>query len=397
VRIVASQNGTNITQTGGTLLLGVPGGQNSLDNLQAGQFVELEVSSSSNGCYISANKPIGVCTFLSFIPGVNIFTSSPAQCWIPATDQTAPKALIAPFVPVGHNNISGYYALVVTPTATQNNTKVSIGGSPAEALSGGSWKDHAIAGMSFYSMPLTNETASYMFTNQNGLIVLCFASGNQDTYYYLAGSAMRELDAAFYANDIHFQDFKENPICEGDVEFRAAIQGLHPTAPDRIKWYVDGAEEPGTLNQVTWSRHFSPGDYEIKMQVRFENNDTGEKLDILKIVSCNYSAEFFANDIHYSDLPNQVICNKTGQVDFRAEIEGLHPDAGSLKWFIDYNDGNGYVEEVSARDQQSWSKTFATGTYEIKMWVRYEDGTEETITSTLKVEVFWIKMKNVRY
>ena len=40
VRIVASENNTNITQTGGTLLFPA-GGQTSLDNLQAGQFVEL--------------------------------------------------------------------------------------------------------------------------------------------------------------------------------------------------------------------------------------------------------------------------------------------------------------------------------------------------------------------
>ena len=40
VRIVASEDGTNITQTGGTMLFPA-GGQTSLDNLQAGQFVEL--------------------------------------------------------------------------------------------------------------------------------------------------------------------------------------------------------------------------------------------------------------------------------------------------------------------------------------------------------------------
>jgi hypothetical protein len=150
--------------------------------------------------------------------------------------------------------------------------------------------------MSFYNMPLTNTSVSYKFTNGAGLIVMCYGTGAQISYYYLAGSAMRDLDAAFYANDIH-----------------------------------------------------------------------------------------------HSDLSNQVICNKTGQVDFRAEIEGLHPDAGSLKWFVDG------AEETAARDQQTWSKIFATGTYDIEMQVRYENDSEETITATLKVEVFWIKMKNVRY
>ncbi|MCL2311986.1 MAG: IgGFc-binding protein, partial [Firmicutes bacterium] len=64
VRIVASQNNTNITQAGGTLLNPM-GGQASLTNLQAGQFVELEISLNNNGCYIQADKPIGVCTYLT--------------------------------------------------------------------------------------------------------------------------------------------------------------------------------------------------------------------------------------------------------------------------------------------------------------------------------------------
>jgi hypothetical protein len=62
VRIVASQNNTNITQVvGGTLRVGAPGAQTSLLNLQAGQFVELAISET--GCYIEANKPVGVCSF----------------------------------------------------------------------------------------------------------------------------------------------------------------------------------------------------------------------------------------------------------------------------------------------------------------------------------------------
>ena len=72
-------------------------------------------------------------------------------------------------------------------------------------------------------------------------------------------------------------------------------------------------------------------------------------------------------------------------------IEGLNSAEGSLKWFI------GEVEEESAQDQLEWSKEFATGVYEIKMVVIFANGETETITSTLKVDVFWIKIRNVRY
>jgi len=78
-------------------------------------------------------------------------------------------------------------------------------------------------------------------------------------------------------------------------------------------------------------------------------------------------------------------------VDFRAEIEGLSPDAGSLKWFIDG------TQETAADNQLKWSKEFATGNYEIKMEVVYANNTTATITGTLKVEVFWIKIKNITH
>jgi len=78
-------------------------------------------------------------------------------------------------------------------------------------------------------------------------------------------------------------------------------------------------------------------------------------------------------------------------VDFRAEIEGLNSEKGSLKWFIDG------AEETAAQDMLEWSKEFATGNYEIKMEVVYANNTTETIISTLKVEVFWIKIKNVTH
>jgi hypothetical protein len=57
VRIVASQDGTTITQMGGTLISG------SLTNLNKGQFVELEINLAAGGSYIAANKPVGVCSF----------------------------------------------------------------------------------------------------------------------------------------------------------------------------------------------------------------------------------------------------------------------------------------------------------------------------------------------
>jgi hypothetical protein len=381
---VASQNNTTIVQTGGTMLY--PAGGQTGYTIDAGQFIELAVPSS---CYIQADKPIGACTYLSDLGTL----TSPAQCWLPPIEQTNISVLMAPFISNMYFGLYAHYALVVTSSFNKNDTKVSINGQPPVNVSGGNWIDDGTANMSYYSMPLTNITASYLFNNPKGLFVLGYghgAAGNgHESYYYLAGSAMRELDAAFYANDIHFQDLKNNPFCAGEVQFRAEIEGeLHPD-PVRLKWYINNVEKLSATDQLSWSDIFTPGEYVIKMWVRYENDETISKSDTLKIISCDYNAVFYANNVYYENLPDTTFCNK--DVYFRAEIEGLHPDPGSIKWYIDGE------EYIPARDQLQWSKPFESGAYPIEMWVRFNNGETISIPSTLKMNVLWIKMRNVRY
>jgi hypothetical protein len=134
VRIVASQNGTTITQTGGTIQTGL--GAASL-SLNAGQFVELETTLTGGGCYISADKPVGVCAYmmgtgyaLTYKPG------DPALAWVPPIEQTVTGALIAPFAPSGTTQLTEHYALLVTATTTLGQTTVAIGtGAPARRRS----------------------------------------------------------------------------------------------------------------------------------------------------------------------------------------------------------------------------------------------------------------------
>jgi len=390
VRIVAARSGTYITQAGATLRTDVPGAQTTLTNLQAGHFVELYLS--SNGCFIEASQPVAVCSYITHQQYSGLKTM-PSQCWIPPVKQLVSCALIAPFVPTGMNFFLEHYALIVTPTATKENTKVSIGGASFSDLIGDTWSDNADAGMSFYSTPLSNPTASYIFTNPKGIIILGYALGGYTSqaasYYYLAYSAMRDLDAYFTANDIHFQDLKDNPICENLITFRAEIEGLAPPAvAERIKWFVDGEHQPLGFNQLTWQKSFTPGDYDVRMWVCYENGDTVSKTGTLKI--CSLDAGFYVNDVSHS--VDTTFCNK--KVYFRTEVE-TSTAQGSLRWFIDY--GNGYIEEPAALDQKQWNKTFESGTYPIKMWVLFPNGENAEITSTLKIQTLWINIKNVRY
>jgi hypothetical protein len=44
-----------------------------------------------------------------------------------------------------------------------------------------------------------------------------------------------------------------------------------------------------------------------------------------------------------------------------------------------------------------WSKNFENGTYPVKMWVHFENDDTISKESTLKIKVFWIKMRNIRH
>jgi hypothetical protein len=276
VRIVALEDNTNIIQFGGEIKSAV-GSQMSLDNLQAGQFVELEVTLGNKGCYIEADKRIEVCTYLTGQTYHDAGHSDPAQAWLPAIEQTIPNALIAPFIPVQYSHLDDHRALVLTPTGTKTNTKVSIGGAPPEPLSGGIWYDNGDAEMSFYNMPLTDETASYYFTNDAGLIVMCYGVGTSESYYYLAGSAMRNLQLAFYANDIYYTELPDGLFCERTINFHAEVSGITPSA-DNLKWYIRDLEEPTAAGETDWTKTFTaPGAYKIELWVQPE---TGEAVTI---------------------------------------------------------------------------------------------------------------------
>jgi hypothetical protein len=380
VRIIASQNGTNITHIGGTLVSS-SGSQMSLSNLLAGQFVEIEILSSENGCFIEANNPVGVGTFLTSQLHPNY--SSVSLCWLPAIEQTINHAVVAPFIPQPFPQLDAHGIFLVTPTATKNDTRFAIGNGSPSPLSDGIWKDHP-KGFSFYRMPLTNHNESYLFSNSEGMLLFGYGTGHASSYYYLASSAMRDLDAAFYANDIHFQDLKDTLFCPQTVHFRAEIEGeLHP-AVGKIKWFINGTEEEDARDEILWSKHFNPGKYEIKMTATFDTDETISKFDTLRIKSCDADAAFYINEIPHSELPDITFCEN--EMYFHAEVENWE----SLEWWI------GGIEEATARDRMIWNSVFPNGTYEIELRVFFENAEPVSVFSTLNVFKAWIKMRNIK-
>ena len=235
-------------------------------------------------------------------------------------------------------------------------------------------------------MPLTHPTASYNFTNEAGLIILCYGSGQSVSYYYSAGFALRNLSAAFTANNIPYNKLSDHIFCEHDITFVANIEGIHPNAGS-LKWYINDPEQlsPLHIDEMSWTQNFSTGNYLITMCVLFQDGSTETYEGTLKIANCN--PIFYANSVLSENLQDTVFCAK--DVYFQAEVE----DYTEIKWFIDG------VEYVPAQDLLEWNKPFETGTYNIEMWVRFANGEETVppISGTLRMEVFWVKIRNVRY
>jgi hypothetical protein len=291
---VASQNGTVITQSGGAVQSAI--GAASL-NLNAGQFVELEATLASGGCYISANKPVGVCSYLMGSGGAPLleYNGDPAMMWVPPIEQTVNGALLAPFVPAAGSGswLSEHYVLLVAAAATCNQTLVSVGTGTPTTLTG-TWTAGSGAegsAYSFYSFHLTETDSSYYFFNPHGLIATGYGIGGSESYAYMAGSSSRSLDAAFYINDTHYQDMDGQLLCDPasttpTVTFKSAIQYALSTVPGYLKWYINGVEETSAEDASQWNKTLTQGTFTVEMEVLDMNNLPHRVSSTFTVSSC---------------------------------------------------------------------------------------------------------------
>ena len=275
VRVVASQDGTTVTQSGGQIISDVGTGGLVLN---AGQFVELEVSLKDGGCYVEADKPVAVASFLTgtSLGKLSYALGDPAMAWVPPIEQTVMNVALAPFVATGTSVLKEHHALIVTPTATREATTMTIGAGVPQALSGGTWTENAASGFSFYSIPLTDVNATYYFENAAGLSVMGYGLGAAESYYYLAASSARQLNPAFYINDIHFEDANEQTYCAGEFKVKGVAQLQLQSGSGAITWFVDGQERTDARDKLEWTIQSLPLDvqHEIKMVVKTSYNET---------------------------------------------------------------------------------------------------------------------------
>jgi uncharacterized repeat protein (TIGR02543 family) len=190
-----------------------------------------------------------------------------SQVWIPAIEQAIPNVLTAPFdQPI----FGSHYALICTATATKDHTMVYIGDDIPIHKSGGAWYDNLAAGMSFYNFPIPDYSTTYLFSNPAGIIVLGYGLGGlvpeHASYYYLAGSAMRDLSVAFFVNDIHYQELDPEFFCENEFRFRAEVENIGVEI-DSLKWFLNEVEETAAQNQYSWNKTLAGGDYVVTLAI----------------------------------------------------------------------------------------------------------------------------------
>jgi hypothetical protein len=207
IRIVASENGTNINIPGisapgsggmvqGPLAVIMPTGNNNnkytLTGLKKGEFVEIELSSVSGtkgGCYITANKPIGVCSFLT-CNNMNTNDSDPAQAWIPPIEQSEPSVQVSAFQPDPNTSLGGgtwiktsqHYAMIITKTSAISQTT----GHP-DLPNGVTWYEIEHSDYSYCRVTLSsyggNTPSIYTISNPEKVIVGEIGTGPAEAYY----------------------------------------------------------------------------------------------------------------------------------------------------------------------------------------------------------------------
>ena len=222
IRVVASQDNTQVNYAGATTVNGASGpGASTSPNinqiasggtLNAGQFVQLLINNRDSGVYIIANNPIGVAGYLvgggTATPmGTNI-DGDPDQAVIPGLNQLVQQVTFAPFIfpsqpPLSFtvfDNVLGYHsAVIVTPTANKGTVIMTKGTAQTNLLTG-TWIDDANgSGMSTYRYVFDNvNDLGSSFTVKSlaagtGVFVLCYGLALDESYFYNAGSALNTL------------------------------------------------------------------------------------------------------------------------------------------------------------------------------------------------------------
>jgi hypothetical protein len=120
-------------------------------------------------------------------------------------------------------------------------------------------------------------------------LVLGYGIGPNESYYYLAASAMRNLDVSFYVNEVHNQDLPSHAFTTDVLDFRADLGNVLLSAnPGHIQWYIDGLPVGTATDHSTFTVQLANGMYPVKMEILLADNVTVKTVESQLVVSVPY-------------------------------------------------------------------------------------------------------------
>ncbi len=203
VRVIARENGTQITGIVGTGLTGMISSGVIVSpafpiSLNAGDWVEFEIS---NSVEIRTNKPTAVSSYMS--GNKHTMTSGdPSQCWINPTEQMTAYSLMSPFyMPTSQSMITTHKLVIVTREKYKGNTTLKINNNPYTLtfINPPGMTDYAIATVTM------NNANNYIYEIENlyGFNAYVYGYGSEESYFLASGANIWDLNAYFTIDTIH--------------------------------------------------------------------------------------------------------------------------------------------------------------------------------------------------
>jgi hypothetical protein len=262
IRVVASQDGTTITKHQGATI------KSGSTSLNRGEYMELEITDANQGCYITSNNPVGVCSYLLSYSELhynpnhssNPNPGGPAITWIPSIEQMRQTTAVAPFIPNAgtlSETYAQHYALIITSKNTKDQT--TLNSNPLNIY----WTTQSEYAYTQY--PLSDVNTVYTFSNPSGLSVLLAGFGLNESYYFLAGASMNNLKMEFKVNGIDYRQIAGTHLCSGAVALAATVE--YAQNPLNLRWYIDNVEQILQQNQLSWNANLTQGSHTIRMDV----------------------------------------------------------------------------------------------------------------------------------
>ena len=318
------------------------------------------------------------------------------------TDQRIQHAIVAPFVFAENTNtnIDQHGIDMLVPAASWSQTEIKENGIVVSNSTYTVNSSVYFPEWNHIRKNLSNSDVTIEVTCPGGFLAYISGSGSVESYAFTAGTGAFNLQNYFTIQEkgTAIDTYYENTTAlthTFETTDNIVVKRTVESSFTAVTWLINGepyliTENSNNTNTLNFpASALIRGENSLTMSVRY-SGATQDSLYTGK-VWLEQSTSFYANNVHYENLPDTTFCDK--QVYFQAEVAGFNATQDSIKWFFDG------VEDEAGRNLLQWSKTFEPGahTVPVTMWVRFQNGEIISVPSTLNVRVFWTSVKNVRH